>query len=68
MSVPWLGADWHLAGDFRDVTRCLPARVHVGFGKRTAWKYTHTHATQRNQHQALFQIVPYVWNKKVDVI
>ena len=42
MSVPWLGADWHLAGDFRDVTRCLPARVHVGFGKRTVWKYTHT--------------------------
>ena len=28
----------------------------------------HTHATQRNQHQALFQIIPYVWNKKVDVI
>ena len=48
MSVPWLGADWHLAGDFRDVTRCLPARVQVGFGKRTVWKYTHTRHTKES--------------------
>ena len=54
MSVPWLGADWHLAGDFRDVTRCLPARVQVGFGKRRVWKYTHTHTRHTKESTSGF--------------
>ena len=30
MSLPWLGPDWHLAGNLDDVTRCLRADSRFG--------------------------------------